>query len=273
MAKGTIAAKPAAKTPPIAKTPPAAKTPKETDGPINIRPAKIRGFKLWIVGTAPLITHSWSEKVKRGILGTQQKVVTGGKEIRDPKGDYEASMYLMNNDEDNPIYGFPATGLKKAILAPAHKNRGVARSGVLSALWINHELIRVQAALAGAICDLPLIRIIGAPPEMREDMVRVGTMTKTATLAYRAQFWPWAMYITGRINADIITWDALGTLIQESGDASGIGEWRNEKNGIFGSYRIAKPEEVTEWEAFRLGEGPLPAPPVDDRDVELLAAQ
>ena len=152
---------------------------------INIRRATIQQAVIWITGTAPLITHSWSEKAKREMLGKQQKRVTGGKAVRDPQADFQSSLYEMAEG----VYGFPATGLKKAFLTPAHKDRGVARTSVLTSLWIQPELVRVRPALAGAICDMPLIRIVAGEPEMREDMVKVGSgLAKTATLAYRAQF-------------------------------------------------------------------------------------
>ena len=228
---------------------------------IQIRRARLVPFRLWVLGTTPLITHSWSEKAKREMLGTQLKVIRGGKAARDPNQDYVDSLYQMGDG----VYGFPATGLKKAILAPAHKDRGIARSSTQQALWIHHEMVRVQPAFAGAICDMPLIRIIGAKPEMREDMGRVGVgLSKKATLLYRAQFWPWAFYVTGQINQDVISLDTLATLIYEAGLICGIGEWRNEKNGIFGAFKVANEEESQAWDRYRSGDGPLPEPPVDD---------
>lgn len=240
---------------------------------LKIRPATIGRFRMWLVGTTPLITHAWSEKAKRQMLGKQKKEVTGGKVARNPKEDFLNSLYQMADG----VYGFPATGLKKAILTPAHKDRGVPRSSVLTSLWLQHEMIRVGPALQGAICDLPLIRIYSAPPEMREDMVRVGSgLSKKATLAYRGQFWPWAIRVSGRYNADVLTMDALATLMMESGMSCGIGEWRNEKSGIFGSYRLAQDEEIIPWEKFRKGTGKLPPPPVEidpfDDDDDMLEA-
>jgi len=77
---------------------------------------------------------------------------------------------------------------------------------------------------------MPLIRIHGSKPEMREDMTKIGTgLTKTANLAYRAQFTTWALKVTGRFNPTVLTADALAYLIQDAGMGAGLGEWRNEK--------------------------------------------
>jgi hypothetical protein len=216
-----------------------------------------KGFSIWLVGDTPLITHAWSEKARREMLQKQVKATRGGKEARDPQSDFVSSLYEIGDG----AYGFPATGVKNCILASAHKDKGIARSAVMSALWINAEMVRTRPALAGAVCDMPLLRIYGGAPEMREDMVKIGAgLNKTANLAYRGQFTIWAIKVTGRFNASVITPEALAFLIQESGMASGLGEWRNERKGMFGAFHLASAEEELQWEAFKSGKGPLPMP-------------
>lgn len=218
---------------------------------------KFKRFKVWIVGDTPIITHAWSEKAKREMLQKQVKATKAGKEARDPQADFVSSLYEMGDG----IFGFPATGVKNCILSAAHKDKGIARSGVMAALWIDADMVRVRPALAGAVCDMPLIRIWGTPPEMREDMVKIGAgLNKTANLAYRAQFTVWAMCVSGRFNPAVINEEALAFLIQESGFASGLGEWRNERKGMFGAFHMADADEESAWEAFSAGNGPLPVP-------------
>ncbi len=219
--------------------------------------AQFVGFNIWLVGDTPLITHAWSEKARREMLGKQVKAVKGGKEARDPEADFVASLYDMGDD----AYGFPAMGVKNCILSAAHKDKGLARSAVLGALWINAEMVRTRPALAGAVCDMPLLRIHGSKPEMREDMVKIGSgLNKVANLAYRGQFTTWAINVTGRFNQSIVTPEALAFLIQEAGTASGLGEWRNERRGLFGAFHLADEAEEKAWGAYRDGKGPIPAP-------------
>lgn len=214
-------------------------------------------FKVWLVGDTPIITHAWSEKAKREMLQKQVKGVKPGKEARDPDADFVNSLYEMSEG----VYGFPATGVKNCILAAAHKDKGIAKTGVMAALWINAEMVRVRPALAGAVCDMPLIRIYGSEPEKREDMVKIGAgLNKTANLAYRAQFTVWAMQVTGRFNPTVLTEEALAFLIDEAGMSSGLGEWRNERKGMFGAFHLATPEEEKAWDDFAAGKGPLPVP-------------
>ena len=91
------------------------------------------------------------------------------------------------------------------MLSAAHKDKGIPQSLVMRSLWINAPFVRVQTAHPDAICDLPLLVFYGSKPEMREDMVRIGTgLSKTANLAWRAQFTVWALRVTGRYNASTL---------------------------------------------------------------------
>lgn len=214
-------------------------------------------FSIWLVGDTPLITHAWSEKAKREMLQKQVKATKPGKEARDPQADFVSSLYEMGDGG----FGFPATGIKNCIMSVAHKDKGIARTAVMAALWIDAEMVRARPALAGAICDMPLIRIWGGDPEMREDMVKIGAgLQKTANLAYRGQFTVWAMKVTGRFNSTVINPAALAFLIQESGMSSGLGEWRNERRGLFGAFHLGDEAEESAWNAFATGKGSLPVP-------------
>lgn len=219
--------------------------------------AEFSNFHLWLVGDTPLITHAWSEKAKREMLSKQVKAAKQGKEPRDPQADFVSSLYEMGEDS----YGFPATGIKNAILSSAHKDKGIPRTAVSSSLWVNAEMIRTRPALAGAVCDMPLVRIYGSKPEMREDMVKIGSgMNKTANFAYRAQFTVWAVKLSGRFNPTILSAEQLASLIASAGISCGIGEWRNERKGMFGAFHLASEAEEKAWEAFASGKGKLPIP-------------
>jgi hypothetical protein len=221
------------------------------------RKPAFKTFSVWLVGDTPLITHAWSEKAKREMLQKQVKAPKAGKEARDPQADFVSSLYEMGEGR----YGFPVTGIKNCILSAAHKDKGIARSATMAALWLNAEMTRVRPALAGSICDMPLVRIYGSDPEMREDMVKVGSgLNKTASLAYRAQFTVWGIRFSGRYNASTLNAEQIAFLIMEAGMAYGLGEWRNERKGVFGSFHLADADEERAWDAYAAERGPLPMP-------------
>ena len=221
---------------------------------LSQRPAMKR-FSFWIVGMTPLICHAWSEKARRQMLEKHVKATKAGKEIRDPHDEFMRSLYHLEDGS----YGFPAMAVKKCIWQAAHKDKGITKTAIQGGFWIDAEWQQVRPALAGAACNMPICRIYGSDPEMREDMVKIGSgLTKTAALAYRGSFNIWAMKINGRINPAVLTAEALGAMIADSGMAVGIGEWRNDKMGMFGAFRLAEPYEEEAWDAFAAGTGPLP---------------
>jgi hypothetical protein len=215
-------------------------------------------FAVWLVGDTPLITHSWSEKARLDMLRKQVKAVApSGRQAREPEVDFQNSLYELGDS----VYGFPTTAVKLALLSAAHQDKGVAKTAVLANIWLDCRMYKVRPALAGATCDMPLTRIFGSRPEMREDMVRVGQgLQKTSTLAYRAQFSVWAAKITGRFNPTQVPPEALAFLFDEAGRACGLCDWRNEKKGVFGSFHLADADEEDAWEKFAKGEGPMPGP-------------
>ena len=65
------------------------------------------------------------------------KTVKIAKDARDPEADFHSSLYEMGEG----IYGFPVTGLKKAILSAAHKSRNVPRTEAASAIWFDATMV------------------------------------------------------------------------------------------------------------------------------------
>lgn len=218
-----------------------------------------QGLKFWIVGDMPLICHAWSKKAKLEMMQKQTKSTRGGREARDPRQDFIDSLYEL--EEGKGACGFPVTAVKKAMVDFAHKDKGIPKETVKKAVFFHSDMVSVRPALAGAVCNMPLVRVWGSAPQMREDPVKIGSgMKKTASLAYRAQIFPWAIEIRGRFNADEITPATIGFLVENSGLASGIGDWRNERGGVFGAYHLGHPKEEAAWTAFAEGRGPLPQP-------------
>jgi hypothetical protein len=239
------------------------KAPKQVDlaAALETR-TSFAGFDTWLIGLSPLIVHSWSTKAKLEMLTKQVKAPKGqGRAQRNPEQNFVDSLYEMRPDPATGTkrFGFPATGVKKAILSAAHKDKGLARTVVASSLWLDAEWVAVKTAYADAMCNLPLVRVYGSDPRMREDMVRVGAgLNKTADLAYRAEFTVWAINIRGRFNEATMNSAQLAFLINESGLSTGVGEWRNEKSGMFGAFTLASAAQEAAWRAFANGTGPLP---------------
>jgi hypothetical protein len=77
---------------------------------------------------------------------------------------------------------------------------------------------------------------------MREDTVRVGM--GVADLRYRGEFDPWAAILPVQYNAGVMSAEQVVTLINLGGFASGVGEWRPQRNGIYGRFHVASAAEM-----------------------------
>ena len=121
-----------------------------------------------IVGTAPLIVHRWSEKAKLMMLLAQQgKKVP--KDPKDPKHDFESSMYRFADGS----HGFPVTAFKSATVKGARAFKNVRMT----------ELRQMLTFLVDGYCTdgMQLTRLSTTDPVMREDMVRVGMEQLTSS--------------------------------------------------------------------------------------------
>lgn len=176
-----------------------------------------------IKGTAPLIVHRWSEKARREMLQSQQGR-KNPKQAKDPNADYEASMYRF---ADGGL-GFPVMGFKAATV------RGGARLFGKSVKMT--ELRQIFTFLADGDCTdgTQLIRISGSPI-MREDLVRLNG--KTSDVRYRAEYRDWSAILRIEFYPSMVDIDSVVALV-DAGGTNGVGEWRPERSGTFGTYEV-----------------------------------
>jgi len=175
-----------------------------------------------LVGDTPLIVHKWSDKAKKMMLDKQMKKASAGKEAKDPEKDFEDSLYKLPNNE----YGFPIVAFKAAAVTACTSIGNVTKVAARQAFHVDG--------------DFAVIR--GDAPTMREDMVRVGM--GTADIRYRAEFRTWWTDIAVKHNANVMSAEMILNLFNTAGFAVGVGEWRPEKDGQFGRFRVANAEET-----------------------------
>lgn len=176
-----------------------------------------------ILGTTPLVVRRFSEKAKRIMLDAMTGKKTP-KEIKDPDAEYEAAFYRLKDD----TYGFPVIAFKQATVGGA---RFYPKNAVTMTALKQFMFFRGESGADG----LSLARIEGEP-RMREDMVRVGR--GGADLRYRPEFTEWSTILEVTYVTSALTRGSVLSLIDAGGMGVGVGEWRPEKNGDFGTYRV-----------------------------------
>lgn len=189
---------------------------------ITLPPLNIQQITVTLIGDTPLIVHRWSEKAKKEMLDKQMKKATAGKQAKDPERDFRDSLYVL----DDGRYGFPIIGFKAAAVTACTSIGGMTKVAARQAFHMEGEFAVIQ----------------GDEPTMREDMVRVGM--GTADIRYRGEFKNWWTQINIRFNGNVLSAEQITSLIQTAGFAVGVGEWRPEKDGQFGTFHVATAEEM-----------------------------
>jgi len=206
--------------------------------PLNIRPLMIR-----LVGDGPLVVHNWSEKAKKEMRDKQMGKAKRKKRPKSPPECFIDSLHWISRkparkDDKNGHstwtmeaaikavekgkFGFPAVGLKAAFVDACSHVGGVTKVLARGTIHI----------------DADLIEIVAPPPQMREDMVRVGM--GTADIRYRAEFRDWSATAPVRYNASVLTVEQIVNLFNTAGFAIGIGEGRPQKRDMgWGRFHVA----------------------------------
>lgn len=204
---------------------------------IELPALKIGLMDVTLIGDSPLIVHAWSHKAKREMLGKQMKQARGAKDAKDPKADYEASMYRLADGG----HGFPSVAFKAAAVTAGTSVAGLTKVAARQAFHILGEDVDIKGAFEGSASRVNLARIHGEP-QMREDMVRVGM--GTADLRYRAEFPKWHAVVLVRYNEGVLSEAQILNLLNTAGFAVGVGEWRPERDGQNGMFHVASETEM-----------------------------
>ena len=192
---------------------------------IKLKPLNIWEIKFTIVGTSPMIQHAWSQKALASLRMTAQERRKQPKVSRDPDAEAQGAMYTLN---DKPA--FPLLMLKASMINAAHKDLGIEKTLVKKSFFIPAEnperLIEME-------CSEPIIR---------EDIVRIG-MSQT-DIRYRPEFKEWRVKVTAHYDADNLNDGDIVNLVNRAGFGVGVGEWRPEKGGEFGRFKIDNTDTV-----------------------------
>lgn len=204
---------------------------------IVIPEIKTPSFLVTVEGDTPLIVHKFSEKQKRQMADKQQGKATMKKEAKDPEAEYQSCFYhippaptgarFRKGEASVARFGFPATGIKKAMVRACSLVEAVPMTVMRMAVF-------VEAAAKN--CD-GLVPIIHKEVKRVEDTVRLGG--KVADLRYRPYFYDWSMNLKITYNANVITEEQVVNLLNLAGFSVGIGDWRPEKDGNNGRFHVA----------------------------------
>lgn len=203
---------------------------------LSIKPPNFQEAQFKLIGTAPLVIHRFSAKVKAEM---KRKMETGkaasSRKTREPKSTdelYNEARYISTAGWD----GLHAASFRNAMISAC---RLVGFKMTLAKMSV-FVLADGQDALEPQI---PLVRIIGKPTK-QEDMARVQTGQPYVTV--RAAYHNWKCTLRIRWDADQFTLKDIANLLTRVGVQVGVGEGRPDSKNSCGMG----------WGTFALADAP-----------------
>lgn len=181
-----------------------------------------------IHGVTPLLIHRFSENSEQA-KKTRRVEVTS----RDPREEATKNAYIA---ADGTFY-FNAFAIAGAMgnAGSSHKSTGSRKSlryVVPSAVRMTTDTVTIMN------CDGPAKDF-----EVDSRPVTIPA-TKGRIMRHRPRFDNWGAEFTLTVDDDLLSLDMAHQLLNEAGTSIGIGDFRPEKRGPFGTFRVTKFEEL-----------------------------
>lgn len=177
-------------------------------------------FTVTIRGLTPLLVNKILDKDLDAMEGKQMGERSKGKAPREPEVEARGHLHIM----EDGAHGFPAIGIKKAMVRAA-KSTDMAMTDANNAL----QVIGDAEGLLAIRSDEPI---------MRRDFIKL--QGRTGSLAYRPMFKEWEIDVFIRYNRRFVTAEQIINLLALAGFSPGIGAWRPECSGTFGTFEVKR---------------------------------
>jgi len=194
---------------------------------IIIEQPKVHSVALEVEGTSGLIQNCFSQKAVEQML-KKHMGITVQKESKKPREVLESAT-IRNIDGKVCI---PPTAFKKAMLTASTSIKGQKKTQLRTMLFVEGKSVPITYERM----------------EPRMDMVRTSGMARTPDVRFRPEFVGWKARMVIQFS-DQLSVATVVDLLNRAGGV-GVGEWRPEKDGTFGTFRVVRnitaPEEVAE---------------------------
>jgi len=196
-----------------------------------------------VTGTAPLIQNKFAQKSIEEMLRKHM-----GLSVQREKKVPAECIERATIRNDAGIVCIPPTAFKKAMLTASGSVKGLKKGQ-----------LRTQLFIEGKSIPITFSRMV---PQM--DMVRTSGMSRTPDVRFRPRFEDWVARMTIQF-PEFIPVQTVVDLLSRAGSV-GVGEWRPEKDGTFGTFEVTRSitdkKEIAEVEAGC--KSPIPALTIPD---------
>ena len=203
---------------------------------IFIKKPDIQYIRVKITSESALNVHRLGKKLKEEFKQRDQNKPKKKRLARDYHAEFLDSLHVIDRYGQevksitkitkNTRFGFPASGLKKAMISACRQYDNLKMTEVKGRFFVCGKYIEIKGT-----------------PEMDEFWRRIGGKgpgTGTPDIGIRAVFPEWESTVKIKYNADVISKDSVVNLLFTAGFAVGLGEDRPDKTGnSFGQWTVA----------------------------------
>ena len=196
---------------------------------ITIEDVDFQEISLHVIGESPLLMNAFSNKAKQDITATSADTGSQPQGKRTPQAIVEDALYRLPNGKG---YYMPASCFRRACVEVC---TSFGRKGGISKKLITQALRIVEG-------QIPLLTADGSKLltkyTMHDTMGR-NPQTGGGVAIFRPMFENWSMRFVIRYNARAITPSTLVKILNTAGQCCGVGDWRHEKMGSFGYFKVS----------------------------------
>ncbi len=172
-------------------------------------------LRLKLIGTTPLLTNKFSDAALKKIIDKQGSVAKNKKhDVRNPEQEFKDSQYRVGRK-----HVFPSNAFIQAAVR-AGKGVGINMTDSRSAFRAMGEYVEIKSD----------------PPFMATHTIRLPN--KAGGVAYRAQYDDWTAELMLTFDRAFLSEAEVVNLMNRAGWGVGVGAWRPEKSGTFGTFKV-----------------------------------
>jgi len=182
-----------------------------------------------MLGTEGLICNRLSEKVKHELLAPRGRLTEFDKATRlkhDPIAEYRASPYTLKDARQPTLLAHVSAAFHKAMMTAALDMPGARKTEIGRRTWVEGEHVGLYGK-----------------PYVFMRPVRSADMNRTPDIRTRLLLPEWAARVTVTFVQPLITAQAVANLLAAAGMMIGVGDWRGEKGGSWGRFRICDKDD------------------------------
>lgn len=199
-------------------------------GSVIIEQPKKMFVALEVTGTASLIQNNFSQKTVEQMLRKHMGLAVQ-REAKKPRDCIESAT--IRNVKG--VVCEPPTAFKKGMLTASTQIKGFKKTQLRTQMYVEGN-------------SIPITYEATTP---RMDMVRTSGMSRQPDVRFRPSFDGWKARLVIQFS-DLLAVQTIVDLLNRAGDV-GVGEWRPEKDGSFGTYQVTRniddPKEIAEVRA------------------------